>query len=211
MMTLEEKEALALDLLRNVGKVIVAWTTGKDSAVMLHLAERAGVVHSLLFIDSGSEFPETYKMLEGMKQRHQIHVEMARMEDEPGGRACPCLVGKIAAINRALEVIDFPGQDKFLAVGIRRDEHEARASESCMSRRENPPHVRVHPVLNFTEADIWAYIHKYDVPVNPLYNQNYRSLGCVHCTGLPRGEAERSGRATEKEGVMAQLRERGYF
>lgn len=187
---------------------VVAWTTGKDSMVTLSLIESIIPVRTLLFIDSGWEFPETYEMLDRYRQRYDVLIETARMVDETHeGARCPCMNGKIEALRRAIRYYGIG----LLAVGIRRDEHRARASEKSV--HEYVDHVRLHPILNFTEKNVWEYINGFRLEVNPLYRQGYRSLGCSRCTvkNLGGGQEERAGRATEKEGVMAALRDRGYF
>ena len=96
-----------------------------------------------------------------------------------------------------------------LLLGIRRDEHGVRAKERVFSPRnkdfywdyknqppelwdqfktqkESEQHIRVHPLLHWTELDIWMYIKREKLPVNPLYfaknGKRYRSLGCMPCT-----------------------------
>ena len=94
-------------------------------------------------------------------------------------------------------------------------------------------HVRRHPILHWTELDVWEYVKEKELPVNPLYfSRNgfrYRSLGCQTCTNPVKSDAstideivkelkttkvsERSGRAQdkEKEQVMRRLRALGYM
>lgn len=100
---------------------------------------------------------------------------------------------------------------------------------------EDCDHVRVHPLLHWTEIDVWRYISDRGVPVNPLYfskdgKTRYRSLGCMPCTSPVKSPAssidevidelettrveERSGRAQDKErdgDVMQKLRALGYM
>jgi 3''-phosphoadenosine 5''-phosphosulfate sulfotransferase (PAPS reductase)/FAD synthetase and related enzymes len=145
-------------------------------------------------------------------------------------------------------------------VGVRADEEGSRSKERYFSPRdknndwdigEQPPefwgqyktdfapgtHVRVHPLLDWTELDIWEYIKRENVPVVSLYFDNgsgkrYRSLGCYPCTSpvdstasnlddiieeLRSGKfakiAERSGREQDKEdgGGLEELRKDGYM
>jgi sulfate adenylyltransferase subunit 2 len=145
-------------------------------------------------------------------------------------------------------------------VGVRADEEGSRSKERYFSPRDHssswdlgdqPPefwnqyktdfapgtHVRIHPLLDWTEVDIWEYIGRENIPVVPLYfNQGsgirYRSLGCAPCTQpvesdaknvaeiiaeLKTGKfaniAERSGRAQDKEdgGGLEELRKDGYM
>ena len=55
--------------------------------------------------------------------------------------------------------------------------------------------IKLNPILPFTEAEVWQYIAMYQPPVNPLYKEGFRSLGCEPCTHLiGAGEDERAGR-----------------
>ena len=145
-------------------------------------------------------------------------------------------------------------------VGVRADEEGSRSKERYFSPRDKnndwdigdqPPefwgqyktdfapntHVRIHPLLDWTELDIWEYIRRENVPIVPLYfdqgnGKRYRSLGCWPCTTpvdstaknldeiieeLKTGKfaniAERSGRAQDKEdgGGLEELRKNGYM
>jgi sulfate adenylyltransferase subunit 2 len=142
-------------------------------------------------------------------------------------------------------------------VGVRRDEEPTRAKERYFSPRDKnmewnvedqPPelwdqfktdfekgtHIRIHPLLHWTELNVWEYIERENIPMIPLYFANaegmrYRSLGCAPCTGAIRSSAsnvaeiieelrqcntsERSGRAQDKESEDAfeKLRRDGYM
>jgi len=100
-----------------------------------------------------------------------------------------------------------------LYVGIRWDEHPARAQETFFSERKDPDHTRIHPILALTEKDIWTYIKKYDVPYCKLYDEGYRSLGEKEFTYKvsDKSATERSGRHKDKEEMMGKLRSFGYF
>ena len=145
-------------------------------------------------------------------------------------------------------------------VGVRADEEGSRSKERYFSPRDKhndwnvddqppelwdqfktdfPPgtHIRIHPLLDWTELNIWEYIDRENIPVTPLYfdqgkGTRYRSLGCYPCTQtvastasnvsqiieeLRTGKfahvAERSGRAQDKEGGggLEALRRDGYM
>lgn len=145
-------------------------------------------------------------------------------------------------------------------VGVRADEEGSRSKERYFSPRDRdnewdvgdqPPelwnqfktdfapgtHIRIHPLLDWTELNIWEYIQKENIPVTPLYfdqgdGKRYRSLGCFPCTKpvdstsknvaeiieeLKSGKfsniAERSGREQDREdgGTLETLRRDGYM
>lgn len=110
---------------------------------------------------------------------------------------------------------------KAVSTAIRWDEQEARRDEVFFSERENPPHIRVQPILHFKERDIWETIHKFKIPYCMLYEIGYRSLG-ARCSTYKNSDIpawkqdlentpERVGRGQDKEKVMAQLRMLGYM
>ncbi len=111
---------------------------------------------------------------------------------------------------------------KALFVALRWDEHEARSEETFESFRENPDHLRVHPILPITERELWTLTLEKDIPFCELYRQGYRSLGSRYNTnpvfaGVPAWEqdlentSERMGRGQNKEDIMEQLRSLGYM
>lgn len=104
-------------------------------------------------------------------------------------------------------------------VGIRWDEHSARANEAFFSERDNPAHTRVHPILPFSERDIWHVMLSENLPIHPLYQRGYRSLDSIGAEPLDSrpaweqelGEGERAGREQDKEELMERLRALGYM
>lgn len=174
----------------------------------------------------------------------------------PNGKATRvecCGTLKKDALKQVLEKHHFTG----VIVGVRRDEEPTRAKERYFSPRDKnmewnvedqPPelwdqfktdfakgtHIRIHPLLHWTELNVWEYIERENIPVIPLYfadenGQRYRSLGCAPCTMPIKSNAktvrhiieelrhtrtpERSGRAQDKESEDAfeKLRRDGYM
>ena len=124
---------------------------------------------------------------------------------------------KTVPLNETIEKYRFD----VLYVGVRWDENQARSNETFFSPRKNPIHMRAHPILTFTERDVWEYIHTNKVPIHPLYYKGYRSIDgkedSVPISNKPawlqdlQNTEERSGRAQDKEGVMEKLRKFGYM
>ena len=124
---------------------------------------------------------------------------------------------KTVAMNRAIEDNRFEA----LFVGVRWDENDARSTEVFLSPRERPFHYRLHPILTFTERDIWDYIIKNNLPKHPLYERGFRSIDgredSVPLSNVPAWDqdlsstSERAGRSQDKEGMMERLRRLGYM
>ncbi len=127
---------------------------------------------------------------------------------------------KTVAMNRYLEKSGFAA----VITGIRWDEQKARSTETYFSKRGDkftPTHTRIHPILHFSEKEVWQATLKYKIPFCELYKQGYRSLGAKGTThkadNKPAWEQdfqripERSGRRQDKEGLMENLRKLGYM
>ncbi|HVT01091.1 MAG TPA: sulfatase-like hydrolase/transferase [Patescibacteria group bacterium] len=199
--------------------IAVAWTGGKDSTVLLHLIKLAfngQIPVTAIFNDSTMEFDQIYQFIDEIKKIWKLKLitikhskkELAEFYSTNSIERKKELsrVMKITAINAVLKKYKF----KALIAGIRWDEHVARSKEKFFSKRSN--HVRIHPILSFTEADIWDYIHFFGVPYVNLYSKGYRSLGeKPFTTPAKPGEGERSGRDHDKEQVMKRLRSLGYW
>lgn len=231
------------------------WSTGKDSTVLVALARKAffgQVPFPLIHIDNGIDFPETYEFRERLAKEWNLDVIVVRSEikDDLSGVRC-CGSNKTDALKKLLDQRGFDG----LFVSIRRDEHGIRGKERYFSPRdkafrwdyqnqspeiwdfvsqeENASHTRIHPLLHWTELDMWLYIKQEGMPVNSLYfaraGKRYRSLGCTQCTVGVDSDAttvdeiiaelkttktsERAGRMQDKEqeNVMQRLRALGYM
>ena len=199
-------------------KIAIAWTGGKDSTVLLHLIKECykRLPSPVIFNDSTMEFPQIYKFIEKIRKKWKIDLitikhsvtDLAAFRETKTIKEKSKLARlmKIHSIKRVLSIYKF---NAFL-VAIRWDEHPARSKENYFSKREN--HTRIHPLLHFTENDIWQYIRTYQVPYVELYDQGYRSLGEKPFTRPARIDSgERSGRDYDKEQAMEELRNLGYW
>lgn len=221
--TLKQKEEKSLEVLEEAlkrfdGKIATTFTGGKDSLTVLHLLKRLGkgkVPVPVLNLDTTVKFKEVIQFRDRLAREWGFNLiittnweGLKTIKIAEDHEKC-CLVMKTEAINKAVSEHGW----KALITGVRWDEQPARAHEEYFSER--PEHTRVQPILHFSELDIWAYIEKYQLPYCVLYDQGYRSLGCQPCTvksTRPRGDGpEREGRSQEKEKIMAQLRNLGYF
>jgi len=219
--TLEEKTVKSIGIICDAeriygkNKVWIAWTGGKDSGILLHLVKTAydgKIPFKVLNIDTSLKFKEIYDFRDRMVREWDLDLVILTNEaaakivkTSRGAEDC-CYNLKIKMLNHGIRKYGI----KALMTGIRWDEQRARANEKYFSERED--HIRVNPILHFTENDIWEYIRGNNVSYCTLYDKGYRSLGCVPCTTPNFFEGpERGGRDQDKEAFMYRLRSRGYF
>lgn len=244
---------------KNLG---VLWSTGKDSTTSLWLCKKAffgKIPFPVIHIDTGYKFPEIYEFRDRIAKEWDFNLVIAKNEEAikkgmspQKGRFECCTALKTKALKDLIEKEEFDA----LIVSIRRDEHGIRGKERYFSPRDtefkwdykNQPaemwdlfvkpaedysHMRVHPILHWTELEVWQYVEQENLPINPLYfaknGKRYRSLGCKPCTvPIPSNAKtiddiiqeletsktpERAGRAQDKEKayMMQKLRSLGYM
>lgn len=200
---------------RRFAKVGVAWSTGKDSTVDLFLTRQFDLDLPVLFGDTTVHFPETYTHRDRVVEDWQLNlINMTpdvTYDEVKGLRERCCHQLKTRPALRTFQALDLDA----VVVGVRWDEHPARAKERYIAERtdtEGYTHARIHPILHWTEADIWGFTRAHGLPYNPLYDRGFRSVGCAPCTQPTTTDApERSGRAQDKEEIMGRLRALGYW
>jgi len=243
-----------------VGNLAMLWSFGKDSNVMVWLAKKAffgNVPFPVVAIDTEKKMPEMYAFRDRYKTEWNLDLRVVfcppvESIDPTLPPAARSAARKTAGLKSALEEYKFGG----LITGIRRDEEATRAKERTFSPRgeagqwdfrDQPPefwdqyntdypegtHLRIHPLLLWTELDIWRYIQRENIPVVDLYfaknGKRYRSLGDKDITFPVDSNAatiaeiieelrkttvsERSGRAMdhEAEDSFERLRVDGYL
>jgi sulfate adenylyltransferase subunit 2 len=201
---LSNLESESIEILREVqataANPVMLYSIGKDSSVMLRLAQKAffpgAIPFPLMHIDTGWKFPEMIEFRD--RTTREIGFKLISFTNPRGlaegigpfshGSSYHTDVMKTEALKLAL---DAHGFDVAFG-GARRDEEKSRAKERIFSFR-GPGHrwdpksqrpelwslynakintgesIRVFPISNWTEADIWSYIQREDIPIVPLY------------------------------------------
>lgn len=208
-------------------KLGLMWAGGKDSTLMLYIAREAyyNQLPPIVFLDTTYAFRETKEFIRNLSKVWKFKIVYAQNREAlakgVGPKNCShlecCTCLKTDALNQCIKNHKFDA----LMFGIRWDEHPIRGKELYFSERDVPAHMRVHPILHWTEDDVWSFTELHGVPINPLYNRvigdkRYRSLGCYPCTTpLSNSEyasvGERGGRSQDKERIMERLRVLGYM
>ena len=186
-------------------KIGLLFSGGKDSCVVLELARRAfhpaAMPIELLHVDTGHNFPEVIEFRDEVVERHGLRLRVAKVQDwidrgdlqeRPDGTRNP--LQTVPLVETIAEV----GYNAVLG-GARRDEERARAKERVFSvrdsfggwdpRRQRPElwdlyngatlpgeNVRVFPISNWTEADVWEYIGARGIALPPIYFAHERKV-----------------------------------
>lgn len=201
------RELLAWATRRWGSRVAVGTAFQAEGMVLLDMAWRIEPSVRVFTIDTGRLPAETYEHIDRVRERYGLEVEVylpdARQVEELVRRGGPnlfyhsheqrlacCQVRKVEPLRRALA-----GLAAWIT-GRRRDQGPTRGDVRRLERDPLQPGViKLNPLADWSDEEVWAYIAAHDVPYHPLYDQGYRSIGCAPCTraSLP-GEDPRAAR-----------------
>jgi phosphoadenosine phosphosulfate reductase len=177
-------------------------TSSMTDAVIIHLASRVCPGIDVIFLDTGYHFAETIGTRDAVSVAYPVNVinvtpaqSVAEQDEQMGPRLYSrnpdlcCYLRKVVPLAKALEPYDA------WMTGVRRDETDARSDTGVVQWDARREMVKVNPIVDWTSAQVDAYITANGVLVNPLLADGYPSIGCATCTSrVEAGADARSGR-----------------
>ncbi len=189
------------------GRIAFASSLGAEDQVLTHMIAAIDPKVKIFTLDTGRLFPETYDLIERTNSRYKIKMEVffpdskkvEPMVREKGinlfyesveNRKLCCHIRKIEPLHRALE-----GFEMWMT-GLRREQSVTRNHFSLVEIDDNNHgRVKINPLIDWSESDIWDYIKKHNIPYNKLHDRGFPSIGCQPCTrAIQPGEDLRAGR-----------------
>jgi sulfate adenylyltransferase subunit 2 len=204
-------EAESIHIMREVAsefeRPVLLFSGGKDSIVMLALAERAfwpaRIPFPIMHVDTGHNFPEVLEFRDRRVEQTGVRLIVASVQDSIDAGRVVEEKGRWASRNRlqTTTLLDAIAENQFDAVfgGARRDEEKARAKERVFSFRDEfgqwdpknqrpelwgiyntrihrGEHIRVFPLSNWTELDVWQYIQREKLEIPNIYFAHTRKV-----------------------------------
>lgn len=174
--------------------LVVANSLGKDSVAVWHLAKSVSAEIPGFIVTTRYKPPETVQFMreevarypELRVFRNDVEIPDNLHKTDPD-RCCDLL--KVEPTRRAIEQMHVT----CWVTGLRCTESRTRTDFKEVEERD-PGLIKLNPILIWHEREVWQYLALHQVPVNPLYAQGYRSLGCAPCTRITLGADERAGR-----------------
>jgi phosphoadenosine phosphosulfate reductase len=171
--------------------LVLSTSFGAQAAVMLHLATQVVPGIPVVFVDTGYLFPETYRFADELTSRLKLNLKVYRATESPAwiearhgklweqgaeGLARYNQIVKVAPMQRALAEL---GARAWLA-GLRRVQSSTRGHLNVVSEQDG--RMKVLPIVEWTDRDVFAYLTKHGLPYHPLWEKGYVSIGDVHTT-----------------------------
>ena len=189
------------------GRIAFATSLGLEDQVLTHMITSISPETKIFTLDTGRLFPETYDLIDKTNSRFKIKIDVyfpntasvEKMVKEKGinlfyesieNRKLCCYVRKIEPLHRAMDGL------KVWITGLRKEQSSTRENGKLIEVDENNNGLlKLNPLINWNEKQVWDYIEKYKIPFNELHKKGFPSIGCQPCTrAIKPGEDIRAGR-----------------
>jgi phosphoadenosine phosphosulfate reductase len=210
LMDLAEKTSELISYLKEIATtrspLTFACSFGAEDMVLLDAIANHARTIEVFTLDTGRLPEETHALLEAVRDRYPISIrtyfpEAAAIQGwvEQNGpnafyksvaqRQQCCHIRKVEPLQRALA-----GKKSWIT-GLRREQSQARQTLEREAWDDANGLIKINPLLEWTNNDVWLYIRAHDVPYNALHDRGYPSIGCAPCTrAIQPGEDIRAGR-----------------
>jgi phosphoadenosine phosphosulfate reductase len=187
-------------------QVCFATSLGVEDQVITHMIAEIDPSIRVFTLDTGRLFAESYELIERTESRYGVKIdvfspkteEVEAMVAERGinlfyksieNRKLCCSIRKLHPLTRALA-----GTDAWIC-GLRRDQGLTRQEVRVVEWDDQFGLVKINPLWNWPESEVWDYVRSNEVPYNPLHDRGFLSIGCACCTRpIAPGEDIRAGR-----------------
>lgn len=200
------KEVIDFFIRKFSAKIALSSSLGAEDQVLTEMVTSVNKDTRIFTLDTGRLFPETYDLIDRTNKKYDIKIEVyfpdyhqvEEMVKEKGinlfydsieNRKRCCHLRKIEPLKRA-----FKGLDIWIC-GLRKDQSVTRFSTKLVEWDENNGLLKLNPLIDWREKDVWDYIKKNEIPYNELHDKGFPSIGCQPCTrAIKPGEDVRAGR-----------------
>jgi len=203
---IDHAKALITDALNTYSPATLATAFGVEGMVILDIVDRLGLDLEIFTIDTGRLPEETLALMDETRKRYQRPINVyfpqaALVEDYVRSygvnafyesvelRKRCCEIRKIEPLRRALS------GKKLWITGLRKEQSVTRSDVTPLSYDQVNGLMKLNPVVDWEQTDLWAYVERSSVPVNALHKRGFPSIGCAPCTrAIQPGEDARAGR-----------------
>jgi phosphoadenosine phosphosulfate reductase len=188
------------------GKIVFGTSLGAEDQILTHIIATNNLDIEIFTLDTGRLFPETYDLIDRTNKKYNIKIKamfpdseiIENMVSEKGinlfydsveNRKLCCHNRKILPLKRALE------NKSAWITGLRQQQSVTRTDLEILEWDENNDLLKINPLIKWSEEEVWDFINKEKIPINPLHKKSYPSIGCQPCTrAVMPGEDIRAGR-----------------
>jgi len=172
-------------------RIVLSSSFGAQAAVSLHMITSQRPDIPVILLDTGYLFPETYRFVDELVQRMDINLQVYRAGTGPAWQEARFgklweqgveglehynRMNKVEPMQRALRELR---ADAWFA-GLRRQQATSRSERQVLEVQND--RTKVHPIIDWTDRDVYQYLTRHNLPYHPLWHEGYVSIGDVHTT-----------------------------
>ncbi|MDA3906647.1 MAG: phosphoadenylyl-sulfate reductase [Bacteroidales bacterium] len=200
------QEVIKIFLEKFGDKIAFSSSLGAEDQVIIDMISKIDKSANIFTLDTGRVFPETYDLIDRTTKRYKISIkiyfpdysQVEKMVQDKGinlffesieNRKQCCHIRKMEPLKRAFKSLDV------WICGLRRDQSITRTDVQVVEWDEANGLIKLNPIVDWTEDQVWDYIKTNKVPYNLLHDKGFPSVGCQPCTrAIVEGEDLRAGR-----------------
>lgn len=189
--SMSAEQRVVWTLQRYPGQTVMSSSFGAQAAVLLHMVTRQQSDIPVILVDTGYLFKETYQFIDELTERLSLNLKVYRPSLSPAWQEARYgklweqglegiefynRINKVEPMQRALKEL---GAKAWIA-GLRRQQSNSRKDLDVVVMRNG--RIKVHPLIDWTDRDVYRYLSRYNLPYHPLWHQGYVSIGDTHTT-----------------------------
>ncbi len=191
LVSMPAEQRMAWAVQRFPGHIVLTSSFGAQAAVCLHMATRVLPDIPVVLVDTGYLFKETYLFVDELTERLGLNLQVYRptlsaawqearhgklWEQGLEGIDRYNRINKVEPMQRALDELEASAWIS----GLRRQQAKSRQDRQVLEFRND--RYKLHPIIDWTDRDVYRYLSRHELPYHPLWHQGYVSIGDVHTT-----------------------------
>jgi phosphoadenosine phosphosulfate reductase len=189
-----EARRLISETLALPGKACVTSSFQTECVALVHLLVAQRPEIPVLFLDTGYHFAETYVYRDQISEKLKLNlislqaVQTVALQESQFGLLYQTDPGRCCGFRKVDPLFAAVGGYEVWFTALRRDQSPTRANLKHSDEFQLPGGkklLKVSPLADWTTQDVWEYLKLHNLPVLPLYDRGYTSIGCEPCTSLP--------------------------
>lgn len=200
------QETIQIFLEKFKNRIAFSSSMGAEDQVITDMISKIDRSAKIFTLDTGRVFPETYDLIDRTTKRYKMPIQfyfpdakqVEEMVNEKGinlffesveNRKLCCHIRKMEPLKRAFKDLDV------WICGLRRSQSVTRTNVQVVEWDETNGLIKLNPIVDWSEEQVWDYIKENKVPYNRLHDKGFPSVGCQPCTrAIEKGEDLRAGR-----------------
>lgn len=182
--------------------IVLGTGFGSSGMVLIHRIHSLKLNIPVFYLDTQLLFDETYALRDELKKQFDIRIarvspslNLKEQKRQYGEKLWESDPNRCCELRKVQPLKEYLADKQAWVSGLRRSQSETRKRTQIIEWDPTNEVVKINPLAQWSEEEVWSYIHINELPYNPLHDEGYPSIGCIPCThSVAEGEDGRAGR-----------------